>query len=348
MPLVNDITLARDIRNNEIANIYYFFGKDISMIESYTKRLINKLVPIDEQAVNFQKFDGKIINLSDFSDACEAFPMFSDRVVIAVNDLNADSLNAADFKFFTQILGNLPETTTVIIYSTGIDLYKTKTRLTDKNNRLMDFCQKNGVACDFAMKSVNQLGKIIASKITKKGCTISKKTAEYIAEKCNGDTVLANSEINKLCSYMEEGEITNDIVDLLCVKRLDTDAFRLATAIAKCDSATSFQIMDELFSLQTDSFMILTAISMSFIDIYRAVVAKSRGKSPNNVISDFSYPKNRSFAVNNAFRDSSNIIPKRIRNCIEILSKTDIQMKSLRTDKRLLLEQAVAQMLISN
>ena len=37
MPLVNDTELSRDIRNGEIANVYFFFGKDVSMIESYTK-----------------------------------------------------------------------------------------------------------------------------------------------------------------------------------------------------------------------------------------------------------------------------------------------------------------------
>ena len=40
MPLVNETNLARDIRNNEIANIYYFYGKDIAMLEGYAKKLI--------------------------------------------------------------------------------------------------------------------------------------------------------------------------------------------------------------------------------------------------------------------------------------------------------------------
>ncbi|NLZ46952.1 MAG: DNA polymerase III subunit delta [Clostridiales bacterium] len=347
MPLVKELALARDLRNNQIANIYYFFGKDIAMIESFTRRLINKLVPADEQAVNFQKFDGKSFNIESFSDSCEAFPMFSERVAIAVNDLNADSLNAADFKYFTQILQNLPETTTVIIYATGVDLYKSKTKLSDKNQKLLGFCEKNGVACDFALKTLSESGKTIAKKVEKSGCSISKKTSEYLYEKCNGDTVLLNNEINKLCSYVEDGEITNEIVDLLCVKRLEADAFRLATAIVKCDGKTSYEIMDELFSLQTDAFMILSAVSMGFIDLYRAVVAKSCGKSSGDVVRDFAYPKYRSFAVSNAFRDSSNISPRSLRKCIEILSKTDIQIKSLRTDNRLLLEQAVAKMLIS-
>lgn len=346
MPLVNETTLARDIRNNEIANIYYFFGKDVAMIESYTKKLVKKLVPLEDQAMNFQSFDGKNLDLSRLADCCEVYPMFAERVVVAINDLNADSLNGEDYKFFTKILQNLPETTTVIIYATGVDLYKNKLRLTDKNAKLSDFCAKNGVSCDFALKSVNEMGKMIVQRVNKYGCVISKKTADYLAEKCNGDTVFANSEIHKLCSYVNGGEITNETVDLLCVRKLEADSFKLASAIVRGDSDKAFSIMDELYSLQTDSFAILSAISMSFIDIYRACIGKSKGKTPNDVAADFSYPKNRAFAVSNAYKDSSNVLSKRIRRCMKILSETDLAMKSLRTDNRLLLEQAVAGMLL--
>ena len=43
MASVSDTELARDIRNGEIANIYYFFGKDVAQIEAYTKKLVKKL-----------------------------------------------------------------------------------------------------------------------------------------------------------------------------------------------------------------------------------------------------------------------------------------------------------------
>lgn len=345
MPLVNEIELARDIRNNEIANVYYFFGKDVAMIEGYTKKLVKKLLSKEEMAMNYQSFDGKTLDLGRLSDCCEVYPMFASRVVVTINDLNADSLNTEDQKILTKILTDLPETTTVIIYATGVDLYKNKTRLTDKNAKLSDFCAKIGVSCDFALKSVNEMGKIIAQRVNKNGCVISKRTAEYLAEKCNGDTVFANSEIEKLCAYVNGGEITDETVDLLCVRKLEADSFKLAAAIARGDSARAFAIMDELYSLQTDSFAILSAISMSFIDLYRACIGKSKGKTPNDIAKDFSYPKNRSFAVANAYRDCANVRPKKIRKCMAVLCETDISMKTLRTDNRLLLEQAVVKML---
>lgn len=345
MPLLKEIDLGRSIRNNDIANIYFFYGKDVSTISAYTKKLINRLVPAEEQAMNYQKFDGKNFDISAFADCCEVYPMFSQRVVVSVNDLNIDSVKAEDYKYLKQILTSLPETTTVIFFVTGIDIYKSKIKLTDKNQKFVDFCVKNGVACDFALKTVSEMGKTIAQKVTKNNCVISKKNAEYLAEKCNGDMIFANNETDKICAYVDGGEITEEVIDLLCVRKLDADAFKLASAIVRQDSKRVFTIIDELFSLQNDAFSILSAISMNFVDIYRASVGKGRGKTPSKIASDFSYPKYREFAVTNAYKECSNIIPKRLRKCMRILSKTDIAMKSQRTDNRLLLEKAIVEML---
>ena len=345
MASVSDTELARDIRNGEIANIYYFFGKDVAQIEAYTKKLVKKLVPSEAQAMNYQSFDGKNFDLSVFSDSCEVYPMFADRVVVTVNDLNAESLNANDYKFLTQVLSSLPETTTVIFFATGVDLYKNKKSLSDKNEKLRSFCDKNGVSCDFALKSIAETGKIIASRVNKQGCTISRKAAEYLAEKTLRDSVMINNEISKLCAYVDGGEITVETIDLLCTRQLDADVFRLANAILRGQGDLTFKILSELYDMQSDSYAIIGALSLSFADIYRAVCAKSKGLGSVDVMRDFKINGARKFAVDNAFRDSSNIPVKKVRKCLEILSLTDIRIKSLRTDDRLILENAAAQML---
>lgn len=345
MPLVDEINLGRQIRNNDIANLYLFYGKDVASIENFTKKLLKKLVPAGSDDMIHKVFDGRVFDLSYFADVCESYPMFSERNIISVNDFNADSLNAADYKFLTQILQNLPESTVVIFYVTSVDLYKSKTKLTEKNQKFVDFCTKHGTVCNFSLKSVNEMGKIIAQKVTKKGSVISKKNAEYLAEKLNGDTVLMNSEIEKLTSFVNDGEITSDIIDSLCVRKLDADVFKLASAIAQKNSRKTFAILDELYSLQAESIQIISAMSMSFVDIYKAFVGKARGKNPSQICEDFKYPKYRSFAVTNAYKESSEFIPRRIRRCMRILSQADIAMKSQRTDRRLILEKAIIQML---
>ncbi|MFA5658522.1 MAG: DNA polymerase III subunit delta [Oscillospiraceae bacterium] len=344
MPFVNENDLAKAVRAGEIASLYYFFGKDTATLEAYTKKLISKLVKKEDQAYNLHSFEGKALDLSELSDVTEALPMFSDRVCVTINDLNANALSESDFLFIKELLSELPETTTVIIYSTGIDLFGGKKFLTGNNKKLSDLASKKGFCCEFKDKSASEISKSIISRAAKCKASISKRTAEYLANQCLCNILLINSELDKLCAYAGDGEITEQTVDLLVSKQLDSNAFALAKALAKFNGKSAMLLVDELFDQQTESISILSAVAMAFSDLYRARAAIDSGVSQNDVINDFAY-KGREFAVKNAFSDCRGISVVRLRQCINILAETDIALKSSRTQPRLLLEQAFTRML---
>ena len=149
MALLTASALGKTIRENDIDSLYYFYGHDTAALESFTKRLVNKLCPADAQVMNFHKLDGKNLDFPMLTDACEALPFMAERVVVTINDLNIDAVTKDDLDDLKKILGSLGETTTVIIYATGVDLFKNKKYLTDKNKRFADFCEKHGTVCNF-------------------------------------------------------------------------------------------------------------------------------------------------------------------------------------------------------
>ena len=119
MALVSSDSLGKRIRNNDFDNLYYFYGHDVGALEAYVKKLINKLVPKTEQVMNLHQFDGKKLDIAEFANACEALPMFAERVCVAVNDLNMDSISKTDGDDIRRALSDLPESTVVVIYATG-------------------------------------------------------------------------------------------------------------------------------------------------------------------------------------------------------------------------------------
>lgn len=344
MPFVNENDLAKAIRAGDIAPLYFFFGKDTATLEAYTKKLIAKLVKKDAVAYNLHAFYGKSLDISELADVCEALPMFADRVCISINDLNAEDLNAEDFAFLMSLLSDLPDTTTVIIYATGIDLLNGKKTLIGKNKKLSDLATKIGLSCDFSYKTTSQLSKIIIDKFEKNGCSISKKNAEKLAELCLCNLLMINSEIEKLSAYSNGGEITADELELLVTRQLDSNAFALAKSLAGSNSKRAMMLLDELYYQQVEPIIILSSVAMSFTDLYRARTAIDSGLLADDVVRDFSY-KGREFAVRNAFSDCRGISAKRLRECIQILADTDIALKSSRTQPRLLLEQAFVEIL---
>ena len=272
-------------------------------------------------------------------------PMFAQRVVVAVNDLNMDTVVKSDADDLRKILSVLPETTTVIIYSTGVDLYKNKRSLTDKNKRFADFCAKHGSVCEFSYRRVSDMGKSIASAVKKAGCDIPKQDAEYLADCCLCDTSFVGQEIEKLTSYAAGRRITREDIDTLCVKRVESDGFALALNILRSNAPMVFNRMKELSDQNYEAFEILGVISFSMTDLYRAKLARSSGRSVSDCTTDFKYGRNREFAVKNAYSECANITCERIRQSLKIFSDTDILLKTRSGGKSadlLVLEQAAA------
>ena len=328
MALMNSEDLGRRIRNEDFDNLYYFFGHDVGALEAYVKKFINKLVPKSEQMMNLHSFDGKKLDVVEFINACEMLPLFSQRICVVVNDLNMDSILKSDGDDIRKELSNLPETTIVIIYSTGVDLYKNKRYLTDKNKRFCDFCAKNGTSCEFAYKRASDLAKIIIEKVGRQGCSINKSNSEYLANMCLCDTSFVNRELEKLCSYAQNREITRKDIDDLCIRRVESDGFNLAINILKGNAAMVFSRLSELADQNYEAFEILGVISFSISDIYRAKLARASGRMFGDAAKDFKYAKNREFAIKNAFSECANISLDRIRKTIEILSETDLDLKT--------------------
>lgn len=328
MALLTASALGKTIRENDIDSLYYFYGHDTAALESFTKRLVNKLCPADAQVMNFHKLDGKNLDFPMLTDACEALPFMAERVVVTINDLNIDAVTKDDLDDLKKILGSLGETTTVIIYATGVDLFKNKKYLTDKNKRFADFCEKHGTVCNFEYKRASDLGKSISTYLAKSGCTITKSNAEYLANLCLCDTAFISKELEKLSAYAEGREVTREDIDLLCIRRIESDGYSLAINILRGNAAMVFTRLRELDVQNYEPYAIIGIIGFSLADIYRAKLARSSGRSAADVAKDFSYAKNREFAVKNAYSECGNISAERIRKTLEILSETDLMLKT--------------------
>ena len=73
-----------------------------------------------------------------------------------------------------------------------------------------------------------------------------------------------------------------------------------------------FTRLRELDVQNYEPYAIIGIIGFSLADIYRAKLARSSGRSVADVAKDFSYAKNREFAVKNAYSECGYISAERI------------------------------------
>lgn len=345
MPEISVLDLSKKIRSGEISGVYYIYGKDVSAVEAGTKSIFKKLIG-KNYANDINRVDGGNIDISMLCDMLEQNSMFSQYNAVLINDLNAEELSADQLKALIKTVEDIPENTVAVFNITGISITNAKNKITTKNKKLMDAVAKNGVVCNCQLKTAAALGKALCDRAKKLGCIISKKNAERIAVECLLNTLTAYSEIDKLCDYCQEGEITSEMIDMLVSGQIETDAFKLAAAVTSMNARLAFTILNNLIDTHTEPIAIISAVSRSFVDLYRARAAMTVGKYQADIIADFSY-KGREFVVNNAYRDCRRISVEGMRRCIEILRSAERKLKSSSLDGGIMLEKTVAEMLIA-
>lgn len=348
MPFIDESTLRKEIKSNEPSGVYYLFGQDIYSTEKYVNALIKKAVGKTPSDFNLNKYEGKALILSKLLDDIESLPVFADRKCVAINDLNTDDFNKSDFDALKKQLIDIPDTTVVIIYQTALEIDLKRGKKSSNNIKLINALAKTAAnVCELKTKTPQDLAKQIMRSAQKNKCTISFENAKYLAELTLSNQMLLSSEITKLFAYVGEGEITEDIIDMLIAKQIDASSFALANAIVAKNTTKAMETLDDLFYQRIDAIVILSALSMVYIDLYRAKSAAINGIDPAQVVEDYSYYARR-FAVTNSFRDTRNMPIEHLRESISILARTDSLLKSSRNDGRTILEKAIVEMLILN
>ena len=345
VPEIESAELSKRIRQGELSSVYYIYGRDVMTVENATKAIFKKKLG-KEWRSEIEKLDGAELDVSELADKTEICPMLSECNAILVNDLNAEDLNADKLSVLTEAIENIPDFTLLIFNITGFDVKKGKKTFSAKNKKLTDAIMKKGTVCHCGLKTAGELSKWVVDTVQKNGCTISKFNAEKLCEYCLMDSMQVSSELKKLCDYKNGGEITLEDIDALVSGQMETDSFKLAKAVIAMNASQSFVILDDLLNKRNEPVAVLSAIAMSFTDLYRARAAVASGRQPEEVIVDFGY-KGRDFAVKNAFRDCRKISLESLRKCICILRDTDRQLKQTGTSPKIALQKALTQMLIA-
>lgn len=332
--------LSADIKGGTLYRVYYFYGEEIFLTETYTKRILAKTVGNNADDINLTKLSGTF-SVDTMSDSIESMPLFAESKAVLIKDLDCDKFSDSDFERITDILQNVPPECTVIISMTGISPESGKK---SKNKALLAKLSKynNCTVCNFKPLPPNKVAELIIKKASRRGCVISRQNAVYLAGLTLNNLTLCSNETEKLCDYKVSGEITAEMIDRLAIKQLDTKAYFLANTITAGKSKEAFMILDDLLSQRIDPIVILASLSSAYFDYYRAMLSLSAGNSAEKTAADFGYAKNRAFVISKAMNTVSRLPRKYITGCISELFNADIKMKTSGADNKIVLEKTIA------
>ena len=200
--------------------------------------------------------------------------------------------------------------------------------------------EKRGAVCKFPLLSVNAVAGMAARKSAKAGCTLSAQDAAFLAERCGCSLTLLQTEVEKLCTYRQSGEITRADISALVPRTLDASAYDLSELLFAGNCGAALRMLDDLFQQRMEPVLILSAVSGAFVDCYRGKLAVRAGKSSQQAAADFGYFGGRAYYFGKACTKARGLSDGYLNACMEVLFRTNRLMNSSKTDSRLLLERA--------
>ncbi len=332
-------TLLKEAQQNPYP-VYLIHSAQSYKREETAKRLISKVYHPVLDEFNFQRFDGGKLSAQALSDAVEALPMMIDRKCVVVDSLDVEGLPAEEYKKLREILEDLPETCVLILTVDSSDLKKSS-----RFQKLRALVEKKGAVVALADPRRSDWLKFAKDQGKKLGCNFEKEALERFCTLCPQDMTSMEQELRKLALYSGGEPVTVEMVENLTTKNVQARAFDLAGHLLAHRPEKAFEGLKALLDQKQEPVAILSALASTYVDLYRAKVARQGGLGERELLETFDY-KGKEFRAENAMGNQGRYSLEMLREALEILANCDLRLKGDRTEAATVLEQAMTQLLL--
>lgn len=339
MAIVYEDTLKKNISSAKLAPVYVLFGEDGYLKKNYTEKIAEKIVDKDD-IFNYQRF-GNNCDLQEVYDSVSQLPMMSDKKCVILTDYDFEHCSKQDLEKLYALISDTNDTSVLIVLFDNIEIDYKKSA---KFKKIVACAEKGGgMAVLLNHRREAELVKMLTDGAAKRGCRFESSAARYLIETAGNDINTLKNELEKLCNYIPNGNITKSTVDLVCIKTVEASVYNLSKQIIDCNIEASLKTLDELFFMRIEPVIILHTISSAYVDMYRIYSGKKSGKSISAIADMFGY-KGREFVLDRANKDLSKFNFKKLAFSFEALLQADKLLKSFGNDTRIVLEQLIVRL----
>lgn len=339
---LNERSLWQNIKSQEFLPVYLIKGSENYLKLQYATLLAGSVIPAGLEVFNYHRLDGETVTMNELVECVEALPAMCERTCVLVHDLDFEKLEDGDREALKDLLSDAPETCTLIFWQDTVG-FPLKTKKLKELQALID---EAGAVVELEPRIRPDLVKFVVSEIEKRGKAIELPTAEYLLDNVGEDMSNLVSEMDKLCSYVDQ-TVTEDDIDTICVRSLEATAFQMVDALLDNDFDRVFRSLSILFDLKTEPMMILGALVSTYSDMYRAKVIAEAGGRQGDLKKLFPLAYKSDFKLKNAFRRAGRFSMPALRRSLELLAEADTKLKSSTEDHRTVFEKLMIELALA-
>ena len=315
--------LEKKLKNKQLDSIYLFFGEELFLLNNAVKKIKNAFGEL-VNGINYIVIDEN--NYKELISDIETPAFGFDKKLIIVK--NSGLLKKEGKRKNTelaQVKENLAE-----YIQNNMDLINESTCIVFieediEKLKLYKVIEKNGTICNFEIQKPLQIAKRLKTICNAYKVNVSEQTLMYLIEQCGQNMQNLINEIRKLIEYAgENGIITNESVDSLCIKQIQSVIFDLTDNLGNKNIGKALEVLNNLIYNKEPIQRIMITLYNHFKKIYFAKIALKENK---DIAAALELKPNQMFLVNKYKNQARYFSEEDLKNMILEMIELDTNSK---------------------
>lgn len=271
------IELEEKLKNNKFENCYIFCGIDEALMKEKISFIKKKALNANFSDINFVQFDGKTADMEAVVNTCDTIPFLDEKKVVVV--FRAEFLGEGEdrssnksFEILQKYIENPAKHTILIVY------YVFKEDREKPSSKIKKLDKKTSVVKFDKLKGAN-LEKKIKALFDERNKNIGRAELKFFCDEIENNMESVKNEVEKLCCYTINKEITREDILMMLPQKTDNDIFDLVDSISQKKVEKALDILSELLYKGEKLTYILYMIERQFNLLLQLKLGMDKGKT---------------------------------------------------------------------
>jgi len=333
MPRVDLNSIARQTAEGKFHPVYFFHGDETYLTRQAIDTVVERAVDKATADFNYERFYGADMNADGLFTSISTPPMMAPRRVVLVRNLEKANLKSKET--LAEYAGN-PVASTVLILAAGerirIDSRK-------RSPKWAVSLQKTAATALFWPLKEPELVRWIVDTAELKGKKIRPQVAYELYARIGDNLARLADELEKLSFFCgERAEIeTEDVSRMTGIDKGGT-VFDWVDSLAANETVKSCYLAGYLASHGESAVGSIAAAASHFTKVARIKEMLQAGKPAGEIKKELGLVNWRADSLSDLFRQARQYSVAQLERALELLLKTDLQLKTSGLPDRLILE----------
>ncbi len=323
----------------ELKGSYIFYGIDERLIMEEVNDIIKNALDDSFRDLNLVKFDGSTMaSFDDVVNACQTLPFMSDRKVVLISranfleDSKSEHSKAADekqFKRLQEYIDKVPEHCILVMYF----VFKSKR---DKGSDRIKKLEKKAKVIKVEKATGAKLEAKVSELFKARGVDIGRIELKAFLDKMQDNSLtVINNEVEKLCCYAMDRDITRADINYLFTEASDDDIFDLINPLSQKKTKEALRVLDELLFKGGKVTYILNMVERHFSLLLKVKLCLEGGRNSDYISKEF---KLFGYRLEMTLKQCGRYTDRQLKKILDLCLESERKIKTSPVDDKTELE----------